>query len=98
MAEAALEVDRAGFDGVENGLLADEGGSGGLGGAGGGAVRGRDDADAEVGLDGVGEAQAVADDGAVFEGAQAEVEFVFGLGGGVADFGGAEVAAGGRVS
>lgn len=48
---------------------------------------------AEVGLDGVGEAETIADDGAVFGGAEAEVEFVFTTCGWAADFGCAEVSA-----
>ena len=40
-------------------------------------LRVRNDADPEVGFDGVGEAETVADNGAVLWGPQADVEFVF---------------------
>ena len=56
-----------------------------------GRVGGGDDADAEGGCDGVREAQTIADDGAVFEGFEAEVELVFAAGWGAAYLGCAEV-------
>ena len=55
------------------------------------AVRRADHGDADVGPHGVGEAEPVADDLAVFGGAEADVQFVFGGGGWAADFGCAEV-------
>lgn len=78
MAEAAIKLDAPFLDHVEDVLLTYERGAGGFGGFSGTAFGVGDHADAHVGLDGVGEAHAVADDGAVFERLEADVELVFG--------------------
>lgn len=76
VAHAAFEIDDALLDLREDIVLADEPGAC-LAGIGCGlGVRGCDHADAEIGLDGFREAQAVADGGPVLERAEADVEFV----------------------
>ena len=77
MAETAVEVDAAGFDGVEDLGFADETRAVVFGCFRCGAFGRADDADPEVGFHRVREAEAVADHGAVFGRAEAEVEFVF---------------------
>lgn len=92
MTYTPLKLNSAFLYCFEHGVFADEDGAGGLGGARCFAVGWADDADAGVCGDGVREAQAVADDGTVFEGAELDVDFVFGGGGGAAYFEGADVA------
>ena len=94
LADTALEVYAAVFDGVEDALFAYETRAHGCRGGGVLAVRRADHGDADVGSDGVGEAEPVADDLAVFGGAQPDVQFVFCGGGGAADFCCAEVSEG----
>ena len=70
MADTAVEFDLAFFHGVEDVLLAYQAGAGFCGGFGVLGVGRADDGDAQVSFDGVGEAHAVADCRAVFDGAQ----------------------------
>ena len=69
-----------------------ERGAGGFGGFSSGAVFWCDHTDAQVGFDGVGHADAIADHGAVFGRLEADVQFVFGGCWVAAYFGGAQVA------
>lgn len=78
MCDASVEFDVAGFDGFEDGVLAYEGGACFFGCFCCRAVFGGYYADSKVGFDGVWEAEAVSDYGAVFGCFEAEVEFVFG--------------------
>jgi hypothetical protein len=92
VAKATIEFYAASFNGVEDLVFTNQYGTllkrriGVFG------VRWADDADSEVGLDRVGETEAVSDYGTIFEGAEFEVDFIFGGGGGAADFKGADVA------
>lgn len=92
MAQAAVELDAAVLDHVENMVFSYERGAGGFGGFSSGAVFWCDHTDAQVGFDGVGHADAIADHGAVFGRLEADVEFVFDGGGVTAYFDGAQVA------
>lgn len=92
MAQAAVELDAAVLDHVEDVVFSYERGSGGFGGFSGSAVLWRNHADAQVGFDGVGHADAVADHGAVFGRLETHMEFVFGGSWVAAYFGGAQVA------
>lgn len=92
MAQAAVELDAAVLDHVEDVVFPYERGPGGFGGFSGGAVFWRDHADAQVGFDGMGHADAVADHGAVLGRLEADVEFVFGGCWVAANFSGAQVA------
>lgn len=98
MAQAAIELDAPFLDHVEDVLFTYERGAGGFGCFSCAAFGVGDHADAHVGLDGVGEAHAVADDGAVFERLEADMELVFGGGRIAAYFGGAKVAEEGMLA
>ena len=91
MADTAVEGYGSRFHSVEDGVFAYQTRARRYGGFGVCAVGRADYGDAQVGFDGVGEAEAVAHRGAVFEGAQADVEFVFAAGGVAADFCGFEI-------
>lgn len=86
MADAAVKVYTSVFYGGEDGFVSHYACAGEFGCFGVGAFWGTDDGYAQVGFHGVRELHAVADDLAGFRGAEAEVEFVFGGGWGVAYF------------
>lgn len=90
MADQAVEADLLLTDGLEESFLADGDGAGCGGFAGDVAAFGADDCDLPVALDGVGEADAVFDDGAVAGGFEVDVNLVFDRGGRLADFNGSK--------
>lgn len=91
MGDTCVKFDFPFFDCAEYGFFPYDVGACCEGGLACGGVPGSYDADSDVGFDGMGEAETVTDYGAVFGGFETEVEFVFGAGGGAADFRGEEV-------
>lgn len=87
MADEAVELDLVVTNGLEEGFLADGNGAGCDGCVGDVAALGADDSDLPLGLDGVGETDAAADDRAVAQGLEGDVNLVLDRGGGLANFG-----------